>query len=292
MKRWIKGTLIAGGVLLGAGALMVGAGLLLGARPGAIVMKSGKFRYVEWGDQFDGFRQSLEELDREKQDHTGKELTGDLEGAGEYEGVTELDLELFAADVHLQQGPAGSKVVVVLDDRAKKRGVSLSREDGTLKLYQDETPYERYRNLGGAPVWIQIPEDLLLAQVEVEMDMGTVEAHGLQAKRLEADVDLGEVEFTAMKAEELSLYADMGTVSYEGEVGSRVAAECDMGEITLLIKGKKEDFTYSASAQFGSVQIGGSETDGGEASAAGTGGGSKYMELDTDLGSITVNFYE
>ena len=228
--------------------------------------------------------------------------------------VRSLDLELSAGELLLTRSSSPDTVEL------SATGIDGTElycflKNGTLYLI-DRTPrtvlkpYLKNRAFEVAQVTVGLPEDFSLSEAEVEADAARLSiGEALRADRVEfsldaceleadaaveatvfsLDADASTVELPALRTQELQVESTVGYLSLGGSVSGSAQVESDAASVTLSLTGTAQQFNYRLEPSLGEITV-----DGQSYTREQTvdNGASAWMELETNVGAITVDFTE
>lgn len=292
MKKWIKIVILAGVAMLALGSITALAAMGLGARPGVVNISRGGVDYIsigDWENSWDDWRDRRER--RRAGEDSGEASFSAAAQKVETEYIRKVDVELYGGEVEIISTPE-AQIQFSLDEQAKRRGIYVYQEDGELKIRQRKEEFKRFSGEPYGLVQIEIPETIVLDELECEMDTGVCMMENISARSMDLSTDIGEIDVRGASAGELDASVEVGTLFYEGNVDLWLEGECGIGQLDFRLKGEETDFSYSIEAGMGTVKIGQSEYSGIGVHVNESIGAGKRMELETGTGAIGVEFYQ
>ncbi|WP_124066711.1 DUF4097 family beta strand repeat-containing protein [Clostridium sp. E02] len=150
-------------------------------------------------------------------------------------------------------------------------------------------------------VTIQVPEDYRLSKVDlmvsrrrggdkINNSSPLILARTISADELNLDVKVGAVKLEDADTNSLSIETSVGAVEFTGNVSKEVTAECKVGAIKLNLNGDKDDFNYEVESKVGAIRIEDENYAGLVSKARLNNGAHKEMDLECNTGAIEVNF--
>ena len=200
------------------------------------------------------------------------------------EEIRALDLEISLGDVRLISEEDREFISVCGEE------FHAFVKDGTLMIEPKETMTSAVMDNWRPDVTVIIPRGYEFEKAEISVDAGEAWIEELTAKELEVSAGMGIVEIQHAKAGYVELDCDMGELDYSGIVEHSLEADCGMGNLSLELEGQKEDFTYHLEGSMDSIIIEEETFSGISEKGLDMGNGKKLMELECDMGTITVSF--
>lgn len=305
MKHFLKWMTILGVLVSVAGLGMIAAGAAMGGTRYVIwTLKDAAWRRgYDWG-HWHGVMDEIPEVfvvHQETEDVTLREknieitIPRDLEN-GElvvkeevsFENVREIEVESFG------------DVIWKESDELKEGQIRIQKcNDG--EDYQYGQKRDKLKILPGTyskdtlnSLVISVPTGTRLQEIHVEANVGEFWADRLQAGEISLESNAAVVTVLNVQADQLELEARAGTIDCQAEEVREVSAECDTGQIGLLLKGKKEDYSYEMECDAGQILFGGSDAGGQglywEKEIKNPGG--KNVDLECRAGVITMDYWE
>ena len=128
-------------------------------------------------------------------------------------------------------------------------------------------------------------QNFFSGEMEFSADAGSIEASGLQMKKLILSVEAGAITLTDSEAAELEADAEAGAIRFSGSITDRVDADAELGNIVLKLSQSKDDFDYEIDSDLGTWNLGISVENSVICNKA-----SGKMNLDSSMGNIEIYF--
>lgn len=208
-----------------------------------------------------------------------------VEVVGE-KGFSEICLDLEVANVTVA---AGDDYLVEISCWGDGYQVQRSIYDGMLFLWSESDSFVTGATCGSS-ITIYVPAGEVLEFVDIQVDVGSVTLAGVTANGMYLDLDVGD-----LIGEGLTVYgavtvdSDVGNVNLYGDLGKAVEVDVDLGDVTLGLSRPASDYCWDLTADLGSVTVDGRSYNGISSSDTG-GNGDAILRVDTDVGSIQVDF--
>lgn len=288
--KWILGT---AGILVAAGLLFLGVGFVMGGG-----RESRHYYEQRWEElRQDGVRGAVEagpdgvsiggengirvdsggvSIGGEHGIHVGHHGSeyGENKQAlesGALTGIREIDVEVDCGDIWLETGEECS---VSLDWNLSDYTMSYRVEDGVLKVEDESWGSGKLANgfSVACRVILTVPDNMSLDRLYLSTDMGDISADAaISVNRAELSTDLGDVTCRGLRALELE-------------------AESDLGDVAVELPEDCTDPGYSLSTDLGEVYVNGRTEKGSTAVTKGK--GSYFVEAQTSLGNVTLEYSE
>lgn len=113
---------------------------------------------------------------------------------------------------------------------------------------------------------------------------------GLELKLLDVEGGASSISMENLSCRELDMEVGAGSFSFEGEVKRAVSVSCGVGSVSLMLNGKADDFDYKMGCGLGSISVENGPNIAGIGENKTENRGTKKMELECGLGSISVAF--
>ena len=349
MKKFTKGCLITALIIFVLGCLLcVIGGLLGGFRQlnginsiGGIPFTFGRdangnfcvgFYNDDNGNAWNDYEENGWEAVQSDEDteKTRLDLTAD--------SLRNLNVDMGACGLYVLESEDDHVWIAVDGDWHK---VYYTIEDGnTLRV---ENTYDRNKwplnywpfnwergSLGNTAVYLFLPKDAVLDEINMDFGAGKIETAVLQAKHITLDCGAGEFNVDEVKADtiyltvgagqaiihsltagdaeleagagelvvhnidisgNLDLSIGMGNGTIDGTITGDMDAECGMGSLTMNLTGSEDDHAYTVDCSMGEVNIGNSSYAGMDNSRE-WGSGISHFDIDCSMGSVTILFEE
>lgn len=189
-----------------------------------------------------------------------------------------------------------------------KNKINYSLKNNRLSLYDD---YYRssHRNKKTNIVKLFIPENTEISSLECSLDLGELEITGITCKKSYIETNLGSISITDSNFEnsEISLDLgefiasntiltntevdnDLGSIEISGQVLGYNELSVSMGAVNLNLTQNKDDTQIIADRDLGYINIDGESFKGMSEDNPINPSGSNIIEIETDMGSININF--
>lgn len=149
-------------------------------------------------------------------------------------------------------------------------------------------------------------DDMIVGDLKLEVDLGSVELTRVQAGTLQIDADMGNITLEDSSADRAEFNCDLGSVESDnflcrqsleadasagnidlsGDFQGITKIKCDLGNIKLSLMGKSSDYGYSIETDLGNLEIDGRSM-GTHSSSK---GGPHYLEIFNSAGNVDVRF--
>lgn len=275
-----KAMAILGAVLLVVGMGMSWVGRGLGGQTRATVRLFGRSWEVSAPDAGGWHISAASIRDRES---TPTDVASEVFEAAPFTGIS-LDVDL--GDVTIAPG---DDYLVEISCWGGGYDVHWANAGDTLMIWSESSP--GWSTDGrGSEITVYVPGGAELSCLTVLLDLGDVTLAGLTADTAELDVNLGDVTGEGLTVREyLNVDADLGNVTLYGDLSGAVEIDADLGDVTLGLSRPSSHYNWDLSADMGSITVDGQEHGGFSSSVTGGNGGT-ILQVDADLGSITVDF--
>ena len=296
MKNWKKGMIAGSIICIAAGFLFIGIGSSMGGWKNIDQINS---RYIHFGgsDTFIGLnlpentKESIEILSRETDSpaDAGNDSTGEVIS---FNGKSPEKMEISANTLALKIVPGESDAIILSGSNRDKMNCYI--EDNCL--YLEEKNHKPLQKSG--EIVLTVPESMDWKKIEIDVeaayvalqdfsaDAGSIEASGLQMKKLILSVEAGAITLTDSEAAELEADAEAGAIRFSGSITDRVDADAELGNIVLKLSQSKDDFDYEIDSDLGNVEFDGISVENSVICNKASG----KMNLDSSMGNIEIYF--
>lgn len=215
-----------------------------------------------------------------------------------YENVKEVDIDLVSAYVVID---SGTEFRVKASDVDSK--VAVKFKNGVLEIEEEDNIFNVSNPEG--TIFITVPETEELNKLSIDSGAGKFEIKNIQVKKFEIDhgaglleisnssfenIDIdggaGAIKIASSLLNNLDLDAGVGSVDIDADITGNSNISCGVGEVKVNLLGASSDYSIRAEKGVGSIKIAGQDAK--NDTTYGT--GSKRIELEGGIGSITVNF--
>lgn len=302
MKKFTKISLIIAAILGGVGILLCGIASVMGGGYSTIrqMARNGELNRGNWHISGHGIYYGVDDddwdidtdidVDTDVDVETGMENAADAdthhgtvldsdELVYEYAitGITNLDLDISAAELSFVEGTKKDSMVVRLYD-CQGRYYEGGASGDTLKIkYKQE--HDFYDN--AEQIVIEIPAGMQFEKMDLDIGAtdaefmlkdvscdtllldvgaGNIVADEFVVKEyMEANAGVGNVEINGGSYRDISLECGMGNFSMEGTLEGNLVAECGMGSMELKLKGDAAAYNYDLSCGLGELNVNGTK---------------------------------
>ncbi len=211
------------------------------------------------------------------------------------DSIFDLEIEIKAATVEICKGEefyveSNLKYLTVEDD------------GGCLSVVEGGDEADRS---GNGKVYIYIP-DVTLGSVHAETGVGKVLVSYLSAQNLYWELGAGETKMTELYIEDnteivggagslsisggvihnLDMTVGVGKCSFTGELTGDSILSCGVGQLTLNLRGLKEDYCLEITTGLGGATVDGKSVTDGTV----IGSGDNFIDVSGGVGGVSVNF--
>lgn len=262
-KRW-RNFWIVCGVTAGIGAACCVAALAMGVSAASL-----RYRFPNgigvWNDDGHGIRlfwdDWMEELDEigdgDEEDHHWQGSRDVLAADGEeiYEGVQDLEIDIYGAEVHIQPSKE-NHVRVETHDVPQELGFFCSQEESelTISSQKKSAKLKNLEHLGEITVYV--PYDRLLNEISVSIGVGALYIEDIHSNSLSVDIGAGEADVNGFEVNEVEMECGTGTLTAAGTARQEVSLSCGTGEINYTTLDQKESYDYEIECGAGTVLLG------------------------------------
>ena len=211
------------------------------------------------------------------------------------EGISELDIELEAAELIIQNGD-------ILHVETNSPSISLLQDSSTLKI-KEKSSLGRQK---GAKVILTVPSLAIFSELDIEIGAGKLDADELSSTRFSLDVGAGNVEINKLNVSSrgkincgagnfdvkygsisnLDLDVGVGDVDITAAIFGESEIDCGVGDLTLtLIDGKKLN-RIACDVGIGTFKVDGEKVKGSKL----INHGANSIDLNGGVGNVTVIF--
>ena len=285
MKNWKKGMIAGSIICIAAGFLFIGIGSSMGGWKNIDQINS---RYIHFGgsDTFIGLylpentKESIEILSRETDSpaDAGNDSTGEVIS---FNGKSPEKMEISANTLALKIVPGESDAIILSGRNRDKMNCYI--EDNCL--YLEEKNHKPLQKSGEIVLYVAL-QNFSAEEMEFSADAGSIEASGLQMKKLILSVEAGAITLTDSEAAELEADAEAGAIRFSGSITDRVDADAELGNIVLKLSQSKDDFDYEIDSDLGNVEFDGISVENSVICNKASG----KMNLDSSMGNIEIYF--
>lgn len=308
MKKWMKGMLIAGIVLLvvGIGITITAAtvgGYTTGRRIAGYWIEEhidtdtvGYVKDIIWHST---------ERDRDEKEYDSVEYTsvedmtlfGTIQNAEELQKLS-LSAEQTAVRIEEAEGLSGEIRIYIKEDANFRVQIEENSEEKEAEISFD---YQRRRHNHGEAI-VQIPAGSRFVQLDAEMNAGYMKLSGVKAENMNLESSAAELIAEQLEAGTLELTVKAASMTVSGTVSQSLETEVEAGAAVVSLGGTDNDYSYRVKNAVGSVRIGTDEYSGianfgsnkNQSDSAyrsgGSSGAAKHIEVDCAAGSVEIDF--
>lgn len=299
MKLFTRISLILAGVLAGIGVLLCIVASVMGG--GVHKLLEAGVTYGNWHIGWDGIYYS----DRDRDTEGESSVSYTYETAG----IRNLEIDMEAAEVYVEEGAQTDTVVVHMYRGREQDYKEAVTADGTLSL-----AYHRsgdWSNRSNTEFVIELPSGLALSDVKLELDAaeGQLSLADMRCEKLTVTVDAasavledftvsgetivladtGNAELLGGTYQNLEIDCDMGNVSVEGAAEGDITAKTSMGNVALSLSGDAAAYRYELSCDMGELTVNGRDYSSISADYEPQNAGAEHTAaLSCDMGSLEL----
>lgn len=288
MKKFMKGSAIAGLICLLVGLVIFAIGALGGgmkymnksnttplqnivnlAKDFGVVEISGM--NISFGtDTFNNHIFNSNQEEYESGEYTFEDVTGEdlkiIVGAGQLQVKTysEEVIKLEVGEYDKMQCFKDGDCITVIG------GVVENGSDSGMILY--------------------LPEDVVYDEVLVEVGAGSIDVNGLTAHEAKFEVGMGYIIVENTKVTSLTTEVGMGEIIFSGSADGDVSVDCGMGSVNMTLDGKSEVYNYELKCGMGSLSVEDVYYIAGIGEQDVDNGAEKEMEISCAMGNVEVKF--
>lgn len=319
MKRFTKAALILTLALVILGSIFCAISLGIG------------FTFSEFWDDVEVGKFSVGMLEDIPYIDAENDSAFDWEKSYDWDSADTVDMTYSAAEIKnietdigigallIQENEDTDKIHVIVEYRKKDHrcNVSVNQKKETLKIEEKDHAswgwINRNRN-DDVRITVEVPADMEFKELDfsnsvgvvtttvplkaetmsVDVDAGVCDILGKLtiSKSVELDIDAGDLNIEEMEAKSVSIDVDAGGFAANLVKAEKLEADCDVGDLRLTMDGSEQDYNYIISCDMGNVDVGNNSYSGLGSKRTITNSGNRRIEIDCDLGNITVNFTE
>lgn len=299
MKKAIKTLLIIAAICGGVGILMIGIGVATGATMGEFahetqqnnLLRNMHISFGDWWCEDDECEVSMGQIRQEY----------------DVNQVENLEVTLNAGELEFLNSDS-DKIIVEIAGQTSEKDISL--KDTTL--FVEDRIYNGVRT-DGVRMWIYLPEDMKLKDLNLTIHAGTasIEADQIMAENVDIEVDAGELtvegsvyankdtsvtvgagraDIDYLSTGKLELECGMGETNLSLDAQDDVSISCGMGEVNLKLYGTEESFNYDLECGIGEMRVGSSSYSGLGSSRTIDNGADKKLEAECGVGQMNIQF--
>jgi hypothetical protein len=277
----------------------------------------------EHGEDKEKKEHDYDENEHNQKENTGNENNATYETSATLSGTTEfvpnqniqsLNIDFAAGKIKICEGTQFSVKIT-----KNKNNIKIKSEvkNGIWKLKQEENDniWDNLKSIikltNTVSITITVPKNFEAEELKIEVDAGTLTADSLTAKNIDFEVDTGSIKVNKLTASQkadietnmgsitissgnlhnLDLECDMGKATYTGTLTGNNKIECNMGSVNMTLKNSAQNYTFTAQASMGKLNINGKSYSGLDSEIT-TGTGSTKVDLTVDMGTIKLKTQE
>ena len=182
------------------------------------------------------------------------------------EDIKSLTIQAAGCQVHIL--PTEKEYFSTAFDHMKKVEVSQAGNELFIKTVRETKLQEEQED---AVLYLYVPTDADLDNVELQLGAGSMEVNGLQTDSIHAAVDAGKLIIQGINAEYISV-------------------DCTAGNVQLSVLGKEEDYNYDLTCTAGNIALGDIVYNGVKEETTIENGADKIMDVNCTVGNIEISF--
>ena len=280
-NKWIKALSILSTVclILGGAALIVG--VVLGADIRDAWKQSGNWNTITKYGVFSFF------ADEDDQDDYDAEELFDEDFSFQSQDIKRINFDLKNVDLTIEENNSDDQVRIQIENSGKN-DISVKNNSGTLEIKDHRSKIGKTTK--NIDVALDIPADLELEDVLVELGVGDVEIEKLLVKyTLNMKLGTGDVEIERLSAGTLDVSCGVGNLEIEKlRLEGSASIEGGVGDTRIGMLANENDFNYEISTGVGDVRIFDSEFRGLGGAKKISNGSDKEIVIHSGVGDMEI----
>ena len=280
-NKWIKVLSILSTVclILGGAALIVG--VVLGADIRDAWKQSGNWNSITKYGVFSFF------ADEDDQDDHDTEELFDEDFSFQSQDIKRINFDLKNVDLTIEENNSDDQVRIQIENSGKN-DISVKNNSGTLEIKDHRSKIGKTTK--NIDVALDIPADLELEDVLVELGVGDVEIEKLLVKyTLNMKLGTGDVEIERLSAGTLDVSCGVGNLEIEKlRLEGSASIEGGVGDTRIGMLANENDFNYEISTGVGDVRIFDSEFRGLGGAKKISNGSDKEIVIHSGVGDMEI----
>ena len=280
-NKWIKVLSILSTVclILGGAALIVG--VVLGADIRDAWKQSGNWNSITKYGVFSFF------ADEDDQDDHDTEELFDEDFSFQSQDIKRINFDLKNVDLTIEENNSDDQVRIQIENSGKN-DISVKNNSGTLEIKDHRSKIGKTTK--NIDVALDIPADLELEDVLVELGVGDVEIEKLLVKyTLNMKLGTGDVEIEHLSAGTLDVSCGVGNLEIEKlRLEGSASIEGGVGDTRIGMLANENDFNYEISTGVGDVRIFDSEFRGLGGAKKISNGSDKEIVIHSGVGDMEI----
>lgn len=280
-NKWIKALSILSTVclILGGAALIVG--IVLGADIRDAWKQSGNWNSITKYGVFSFF------ADEDDQDDYDAEELFDEDFSFQSQDIKRINFDLKNVDLTIEENNSDDQIRIQIENSGKN-DISVKNNNGTLEIKDHRSKIGKTTK--NIDVALDIPADLELEDVLVELGVGDVEIEKLLVKyTLNMKLGTGDVEIERLSAGTLDVSCGVGNLEIEKlRLEGSASIEGGVGDTRIGMLANENDFNYEISTGVGDVRIFDSEFRGLGGAKKISNGSDKEIVIHSGVGDMEI----
>ena len=280
-NKWIKALSILSTVclILGGAALIVG--IVLGADIRDAWKQSGNWNSITKYGVFSFF------ADEDDQDDHDTEELFDEDFSFQSQDIKRINFDLKNVDLTIEENNSDDQIRIQIENSGKN-DISVKNNSGTLEIKDHRSKIGKTTK--NIDVALDIPADLELEDVLVELGVGDVEIEKLLVKyTLNMKLGTGDVEIERLSAGTLDVSCGVGNLEIEKlRLEGSASIEGGVGDTRIGMLANENDFNYEISTGVGDVRIFDSEFRGLGGAKKISNGSDKEIVIHSGVGDMEI----
>ena len=280
-NKWIKTLSILSTVclILGGAALIVG--VVLGADIRDAWKQSGNWNTITKYGVFSFF------ADEDDQDDYDAEELFDEDFSFQSQDIKRINFDLKNVDLTIEENNSDDQIRIQIENSGKN-DISVKNNSGTLEIKDHRSKIGKTTK--NIDVALDIPADLELEDVLVELGVGDVEIEKLLVKyTLNMKLGTGDVEIERLSAGTLDVSCGVGNLEIEKlRLEGSASIEGGVGDTRIGMLANENDFNYEISTGVGDVRIFDSEFRGLGGAKKISNGSDKEIVIHSGVGDMEI----
>lgn len=257
------------------------------------------FSAIIWGlAAFSGFMYVSEHHDNVNSEALGELQEEVIKNIENLNGSVKIKIDLGTYHLEMKKG---SKLSVETNSEAER--LTCMVRGNTLELKEKNRSWFGRVTEGMETVVIYIPENITLAELDIEMGVGKATIQDIDVKDLDIDAGAGKMllsNVTAQRADvdggagsfetencnfnDLDLDCGVGVTKISGNITGNSKISCGVGRTEINLVGKAEDYTIRTETGLGGMMLNGEKC----SDNARYGNGESKIEVEAGVGSVEI----
>ena len=211
-------------------------------------------------------------------------------GKETYQQIREIKGNLYAGRIYFKTAET-DEITVESVGTNEKLGFQAYEKGGVLYLQTKKIVIVK-RDIRKGSITITIPQRQTFEKIKLFLKIAELDADRFYADKLEVNNAAGQMRIQDFSAAEARLECGAGAMSARGNTSKKIEVACNVGEVSLELKGRKNDYNYDLECGIGTIKCGNDQYSGIGRLMHLDNQASKQVKVACSIGQVSIGYAE